>query len=512
MSRIDCVLKILYNVKILGCVVCLILGVSSSLFANAPRPIQAPIVGVDSPNQTQIKSSQEFIVSIKVRSAVTAYSAAGSFFGTGCIIDKKNGLLLTNAHVTGVDNVAASYEVTLYNGKEIKARLFYFDPWHDFAFLKVDPADLHDIHSEMQPSFDVVASGEPVYIIGKNENKHFSVQTGTIANYYESSGNLPNQVFRISLNAQGGASGSPVFNNAGKVIGLVHASNTLTSALALPVAYAYDALAYFQQNKKPARHSTGIVVEYLSLDDAVRFYSFPSKMAEKYLKRFPDSFNRILIIQSILAGTPAEKSIQVGDVIISVNGIEIGPDLYKMDQIVNEAILKNPEKLIEFKVIRIGEEKTIQLASYDLSSRKINKLVSFGGAIFYEADDAITYRTGVVGHRVFITNIRAGSSFFEKMPVLPNSTSAIVAVSSINGKQIQSLDDIIAIIPALIKQQDFHMVFHNYGVDFGFNNSPIFSQGSRIQHISYNRSDGLPELYKFNDKTHEWKVDPILEN
>lgn len=459
--------------------------------------------------QEQVNVSRPYIVSIKTRSTVAAYNSEGTISGTGSIIDKANGILLTNAHVVGVDKVVPYYEITLFNGRELRAHLLYVDPWHDFAFLKVRKEDIDKLPAEVPIDNREVTVGEQVYMIGKNENKPFSPQPGMIANPYEAMDLLPNQVFRISLNAQGGASGSPVFSQSNKAVGLVHASDGLTSAFALPIAYAVDALKAIHEGKIPNRHSCGIILGYSSLDDYVRFYNFPQEIADKYRQKFPNSFNRILAITSILVASPAETIFEVGDVVTHVNGTEIGPNLYIFDKIINEATLTKPNEEIEITVIRRGKTLSLKVKTYDLHQRRIKKILQFGGAFFYEADDAIIRRTGARDNKVFITNIRPGSSFFEHLPMLPRSSSTLVCLTKINEKVISSLQDIIDLIPTLMEQKDFTLVFKNYGVEFGIDSLPIFAQVPQTQSISYSRHDGLPELYTFNSETRTWNVETI---
>jgi S1-C subfamily serine protease len=458
-------------------------------------------------NEAQIKTTQQYIVSIKTRSVASAYSQDGTFFGTGCVIDKSAGLILTNAHVVGTDRVVPFYEITLHNGQEVKAFLLYTDPWHDFAFLVVPEAERKRLTAEMPVDNRPVKVGEPVYIIGKNENKHFSTQTGTIASPYETTDILPNQVFRISLNAQGGASGSPVCAADGKVIGLLHASNSVTSAFALPISYAVDALKYLKQNTTPPRFHVGVILDYQSLDDLARFYRLSTDFCEKFRAQFPTAFNRALVVSDILVGSPAEGVFQVGDIITHVNGSEVGPDLYAFDKTINLAAENDAN--LTFKVIRLGEEKTLTVKPYNLQKRTIQRLVQFGGAVFYEADDATIRRTGARHYPVFVTNVRSGSSFFEKLPMLPRSNVTLVAIHRIDDMEIKSLDDLIRAIPLLIKKEDFFMVYTNYAVDFGMDSMPLFSQTQRVQHISYSRHDGVPEVFTFDGTKKTWDVKSI---
>ncbi len=462
-------------------------------------------------SQAQIKATQQYIVSIKTRSVVSSQGQDGTFFGTGSIIDKNAGIILTNAHVVGTDRVVPFYEITLNSGQEVKARFLYADPWHDFAFLVVEEGDRAKLPAEMPIDNRFVKVGEPVYIIGKNENKHFSTQTGTIASPYETSDVLPYQVFRISLNAQGGASGSPVCAEDGKVIGLLHASNGVTSAFALPIAYAVDALTQLKDSKKPARFHIGVILDYVSLDDLVRFYRFSQPIAEKFRNKFPDSFNRGLVVGDILVGSPAEGVFQVGDVVIKINDIEFGPDLYLFDRTINQLAVSHPDVEISFTVIRLGEEKILKVKPYNLQKRVIRRLVQFGGAIFYEADDSVTRRTGARNYPVFITSIRPGSSFMEKLPVIPRTNSTLVAVHRINDKTIKSLDDLIEIIPDLMKKEDFFMFYTNYAIDFGIDSAPLFAQTMRIENASYNPHDGLPEVFTFDEDKKQWNLKTLEE-
>ncbi len=459
--------------------------------------------------EAQINASRPFIVSIKTRTTASAYSGEGSISGTGSIIDKKNGIILTNAHVIGPDRVVPYYEITLHNGREVRAYLLYMDPWHDFAFLKVRDEDIEKLPAEVTIDNREIKIGEPVYMIGKNENRPFSPQKGIVSDTYGTIGILPSQVFRISQNAQGGASGSPVFSKDDKVIGLVNASDGGTFSFALPIAYAMDALKSVKENKIAPRFATGIILDYKSLDDLVRFYNFPKDLAEQYRTKFPTASNQILVVKNILAATPGEELFEVGDVITHINGTEIGPNYYLLDKIVNEASASKPDGSVEFTVIRRGKTLNLKVKTYDLNQRKIQKMVQFGGAVFYEADDAIVQRTGARDHRVFVTNIRPGSSFAEKLPLIPRSNFTLVSIIRIGEKEITCLQDVIDLIPTLVEKNDFFVFYKNYGVEFGIDSLPFFAQTLQTQQITYSRHDGLPEVYTFDHNSGVWAVETI---
>ena len=171
-------------------------------------------------------------------------------------------------------------------------------------------------------------------------------------------------------------------------------------------------------------------------------------IGEQYRAKFPNAFNQILTVKNILAASPAEELFEVGDVVTHVNGVEIGPDYYLLDKRTNEAAASQPNAPVEFTIVRRGRTINLKTHTYDLNQRKIEKMVQFGGAIFYEADDAIIQRTGARDHRVFVTNIRPGSSFFEKLPLIPRSNFTLVSIIRIGEKEITCLQDVIDLIPS----------------------------------------------------------------
>ena len=455
-------------------------------------------------------SSQPYIVSIEIRTTLAAYSDEGTSYGTGAILDKEQGYILTNAHVAKPDGVIDHYDVTLHDGTVVEAKLLYVDPWHDFAILKTDPKGLKNVPNSMPVKRNSIHLGEPVLIIGKNENNHFSSQTGTVASAFETSDVLPGQVFRISLNAQGGASGSPVFNTAGKVIGFLYASNGLTSAFAIPIDYALDALECIKQGKKAPRYGTGAIFGFTPLEDLVRYDGFPIEKADEIKQKFPLAFSRILTVRTTLKGSPAEGVLLAGDVLIKINGQDIGPSLYDLDKLTNEEGAKGPKKVV-FDIIRHGKSEKINVGLYDLNTYKLKRMLHFGKAVFYELDDEIVRRTNAP-RGVFVTNRKSGGGFYDQIPAIQRNgggTAALVSITNIDGVPIQTLDDIAKLLPKLMSKKDFYIKIRNFGTEFGYNSEPYFVQAEQIRYIPYRTTDGLPELYTFNDEKHVWEMNVI---
>jgi len=91
-------------------------------------------------NIKDLDKIRQAIVTINSRVPVSAYQNTGSWSGTGFVADKKNGFIITNNHVVGRASVG-TYFVTFHNGQQAEAKLAYYDPYADFAILKITQSE-----------------------------------------------------------------------------------------------------------------------------------------------------------------------------------------------------------------------------------------------------------------------------------------------------------------------------------------------------------------------------------
>ncbi|MBI2752226.1 MAG: trypsin-like peptidase domain-containing protein [Betaproteobacteria bacterium] len=136
--------------------------------------------------------------------------------GSGIVVHR-DGTILTNQHVVKACN---SYEVIDDLNRRLKASLLAVDPTRDLALLKADQgfrsaAVLRkDIHPRLGEAVTVV--GYPlVSVLGARPSVNFGNVTSTVGVRGD-----PTQM-QISVPIQRGASGGPVLDQAGNVIGVV---------------------------------------------------------------------------------------------------------------------------------------------------------------------------------------------------------------------------------------------------------------------------------------------------
>ena len=458
----------------------------------------------DSPKIKDIEKIKKAIVTINSRVPVSAYQNTGSWSGTGFIVNDKKGYLVTNNHVIGRASVG-TYFITFHNGQQTEAKVVYYDMYADFAVLKINPRDFPKQIETVEFTKEMPKLGSDVFIVGNTEGQGFSFHSGYLSDLYEISGDMPQGSYVINMNSTGGASGSPVLNADNKAIGVLYGGGK-THSLALKGSYIQHALNELQSGKlTPRRKHIGVITALYSLDKAVKHRSFSKEEMNKYIKKWPDARNRVVIVNSILPGSTAESIIQPGDILWEVEGKSISADLTVFDQEMNLAKTGK----IKLTIIRNGKKLEKEINLYDLGKNKISRMLDFAGGLFFEADDFVAAKSGIPIGSVALANVQTGSSFssIPEMFVQDYKSVYRIMIKSINGTVINSLDDIIAATNKAISQkyvnleyQNFQPYYPQFGADRGF----ISAHEHFMQDITFDSIDTKPRILKFDTKAAQW--------
>ena len=246
--------------------------------------------------------------------------------GSGFLIDKANGLIVTNAHV-------ASYSPSLNRvnfkySDPIKSKQVYIDPEIDLAFLKIDPKDIPKtaIEVKLQCKNDY-KQGSGVVAFGHPAGKDFTITRGIIsAIRYETDFF---EAIQTDAAINRGNSGGPLINiSTGEIIGISSFGVEDNQGLnfALPSYSVCKIIELFKNKKDPS-----------PLDLKVIFSN--NKEQGKFLK-----------ISEIIK--TENNPLRVGDEIIEIDGKKVE----NPTQLSNETRGKTN---ITLKLIR--ENKTIEL-------------------------------------------------------------------------------------------------------------------------------------------------------
>lgn len=480
---------------------------ATSLNTNAEAN-STPVSNITSASvDSEELSQQELFNSIRkgvVVIKVTAHLILDKFvneklwYGSGFVADLESGLIVTNAHVAGEMSVC-TYEIKFGNGKTTEAKLVYIDPIYDFAILSVEPKNIPTYVKALNISEQDPVVNTKVYAMGNSSRNEFSAYQGYVFDTESILWLKPfaEQSFQFSGLTVPGASGSPIFSVKGEVIGLLYGGKFVSGA-ALPICYIKQAIKKAKDGESFHRYFTGVIFNYMSIQDAIDAGNLPENLLQEYETRFPDSTNKIIYVsKKSVAFNNEESLLKTGDIIWQVEDEIIGSNLKKIDEIVQE----KAGKKLKLIVYRQGKKIELEIPTFELDVSSKLKLLSFAGTTFFETTPEIKVNFGKGNTAVYITDSEAGSPFME----ISNSRGGYYRdndafqITEIAGKKISKLDDVVDIIPDLFKKKVFEVKFIKLGSD---------SQECTIT-TKYDSEFADAVLYTFNTSEKKWDVKSI---
>ncbi len=262
--------------------------------------------------------------------------------GSGFIISA-DGYVLTNNHVVAdADEII----VRLSDRSELEAKLIGADPRTDVALLKVEGKGLPILKLGKSDDLKV---GEWVLAIGSPFGFDHSATAGIVSAKGRS---LPNESYvpfiQTDVAINPGNSGGPLFNLDGEVVGInsqifTRSGGFMGLSFAIPIDVAMDVATQLKSAGKVSRGWLGVVIQEVNKD-----------LAESFGLEKPAG---ALVAQVLQDGPAAKGGLQVGDVILSLNGqpIVMSADLPHL-----VGALKAGDKA-ELDVVREGERKVLAM-------------------------------------------------------------------------------------------------------------------------------------------------------
>jgi len=255
--------------------------------------------------------------------------------GSGIIIDP-NGLIVTNSSV--ITNIDKKYVVILQNSQVYQVTEVKKDSETGLVFLKIDANDLKPFYLPIQ---NEVKLGQKIISIDSSVGLNNSISTGIISgtkkelkvNNLQLSNLIQTDIRFLESNL-----GGPIIDYTGQLVGVLIPKDNLT--LAISASEIKKALSrYFAQSvsseirKGPAYLGVG--------------YFF--KDLREYLNKGEPIGP---VINGIVKDSPAsEAGIQVGDIVVAIDGKEFG-DEEELTQFIQSQV---PGNKISIKIFRKGQ-------------------------------------------------------------------------------------------------------------------------------------------------------------
>jgi serine protease Do len=271
--------------------------------------------------------------------------------GAGFFISS-DGYILTNNHL--VENAEKVTSFSLQD-KEYMAKVVGTDPLTDLALLKVDDKNLPFVELADSSQLRV---GEWVLAIGNPWGLEHTVTAGIVSSKGRQLGisDIPYQDYiQTDAAINPGNSGGPLVNMKGEVVGIntlifTPSGGNIGIGFAIPSNIAKKVVKQLKEKGRVVRGYLGVTT---------------SSITEDHLKAFNLKSKKGALINTVAAGTPADKAgLKPYDVIVELNRqpVENNHDLaFKIADI-------EPGTTVEIKIIRDGKEKVLSAKLVELES------------------------------------------------------------------------------------------------------------------------------------------------
>ena len=284
--------------------------------------------------------------------------------GTGFLVDKKTGLILTNKHVSSQS--PSLIDINFKGEDYLEGTIVYVDPIFDIALITTNPSLIPDFAVNAPLACDQTPiQGESVVAFGHPAGQDFTASTGIISG----------QRFELTAQAEfiqtdaainPGNSGGPLISvKTNQIIGInTYGIEAEGLNFALPSEHFCKIISLFKENIDPSPAKLPFI--------------FASNTDRNLHLKVSDY---ISFGQNNCQGGEGEETInkplKIGDEILSINQQEVKnpSDIY--------SLLRGPalDQSIEFLISRGGEEKTIILEEpFDRRSNILDRIgLKFSG-------------------------------------------------------------------------------------------------------------------------------------
>jgi serine protease Do len=263
--------------------------------------------------------------------------------GSGFIISK-DGYILTNNHVVGG---ADEIEVTLNDGRKLRAELIGADEKSDVAVIKVEERELPFLKIGDSGDLEI---GEWVLAVGNPFGLSATLTVGVISAMGRAGMGITDYEEFIQTDAaiNPGNSGGPLLNIRGEVIGINTAIYSRSGGymgigFAIPINMALKIKDQLIQFGEVRRGKIGAYIQELT----------PDLARELGLK---DQTG--VLITEVIPDSPADRGgMRAGDVVVKLDGHKIESAAHFR----NRVSLTQPDTVATLKVVRDGEKKTLRV-------------------------------------------------------------------------------------------------------------------------------------------------------
>jgi serine protease Do/serine protease DegQ len=263
--------------------------------------------------------------------------------GSGVIVDAKEGLVLTNAHVIAD---AEEIRVRLSDDREVEAELVGSDPDSDVAVLRIDADNLVAVEMGDSDSLEV---GDFVVAIGNPFGLRQTVTSGIVSALGRSGlGNRYENFIQTDASINRGNSGGALVDLAGRLVGINTAiistsGGSVGIGFAIPTKLALSVMEQLVEHGSVKRGMLGVIGQDLTPELAEAFGLDKGRGA---------------VVAEVLEDSAASKAgLEPGDVIVEIDG----DDIRNFDALRNAIGLHREGDTVKVAYLRDGKKRSTKV-------------------------------------------------------------------------------------------------------------------------------------------------------
>jgi S1-C subfamily serine protease len=332
-------------------------GCSIETVPDDAAAIPAPEVTLDQKERTAPHSDLAEIVAgalpsvVNVRVESFDFTGGSEGQGSGVVIDRA-GIILTNFHVVeGAAQVTVKFQE---DGRDdLEGEVIGAVVEQDLAIIRVDADDLVPMEigrsSDLRLGDEVIAIGFPLGLGPTVTSGIVSAvgRTITASNGNGRSGELQN-LLQTDAAINPGNSGGPLIDVEGRLVGIntaaVQAGAAENIGFSIPIDEALPVIEEILSEPPEKRAWLGVTLGPVTPSAAFEF-------------GLPEDLEGALILAVVPDSPAAEAGLDVGDVVLSVDGDEVGDS----DGLIDLLRRSDPGEVVELEVFRGGETDTIEV-------------------------------------------------------------------------------------------------------------------------------------------------------
>lgn len=369
--------------------------------------------------------------------------------GSGFVLSA-DGYIITNHHVVdGADEIL----VKLNDRREFTAKLIGSDKRSDVALLKIEAMNLPTLKIGDSGTIEV---GEWVLAIGSPFGFESSATSGIVS---ATGRNLPTDTYvpfiQTDVAINPGNSGGPLFNLDGEVVGVnsqiySRSGGFMGVSFAIPINIVMDVVSQLKTKGKVSRGWIGVYIQEVD-----------QSLAQSFGMPTPTG---ALVTQVVPEG-PATNVLQLGDVIIELNGKPVAnagslPAMVGTvapNETVKLTVIRNHErKEVDLKIGELPGEEGVAQAEPEEPNTDNPASIEVLGMQLTPLDDTIREALGLA----------MGGVLVEKVIGEPAQRAGVAAgdvVTILDGKQVNSPEEIKKIASEIDKGKTVAVLVYREG-------------------------------------------------